>query len=299
MGSTRDFVIEVAEQLNRSAEDVEQYVLILEENWYDSKESLADASTQDLTSLGIPQRFAKELVNALQEDGARSDDGGTRGTESASRSKGKSKGKSKEGKGKEVKSKGKDGKSKGKGGKEKGKDDKSKGKGKDRTSKGKEIRRPGGRMENPDKDNESLYHAIDLDLDNCDTGFPFRDKIVGDSACNVRHIQDKTGAKVRLRGRGSGFKEADTHEEADEPMYIQIRAQTQDELDKAADQVMDLLNAVFDEYNDWKDQFGNKDDRKKSSSSKGKGKGKSSKGKGKTRDRDRSEDRDRKRRRRD
>jgi hypothetical protein len=38
----------------------------------------------------------------------------------------------------------------------------------------------------------------------------------------VKHIQAETGARVQIKGRGSGFMETDTGRESDEPMHINI-----------------------------------------------------------------------------
>jgi hypothetical protein len=38
----------------------------------------------------------------------------------------------------------------------------------------------------------------------------------------VKHIQQKTGCKVQIKGRGSGFREHGTDRESDEPMYLHV-----------------------------------------------------------------------------
>lgn len=38
----------------------------------------------------------------------------------------------------------------------------------------------------------------------------------------VKYIQQETGTRVQIKGIGSGFLEADTQKEADEPMHIHI-----------------------------------------------------------------------------
>lgn len=53
-------------------------------------------------------------------------------------------------------------------------------------------------------------------------GFNLRAKVVGQGGQNVKYIQEKTGCKVQIKGRGSGFIEHNTSLESDEPMYLSI-----------------------------------------------------------------------------
>ena len=39
----------------------------------------------------------------------------------------------------------------------------------------------------------------------------------------VKYIQQETQTRVQIKGLGSGFLEAETQREADEPMHIAIR----------------------------------------------------------------------------
>lgn len=52
-----------------SSKDVQPYAASLEENWYDSREALAEATPEDLTALGLPRRFAVELLAAVAPGG--------------------------------------------------------------------------------------------------------------------------------------------------------------------------------------------------------------------------------------
>jgi len=92
-------------------QDVSPWSQILEDNWYNSPEDLADTSPEELSSLGLPLRFAKDLLKAAQSSSGRSESGGgkSRGKDWSRESvkesgKGKDKGKDKgKGKGKEKK----------------------------------------------------------------------------------------------------------------------------------------------------------------------------------------------------
>jgi len=67
----RDLVQDTAKRLNRKAEDADPYLSLLENNWYDTVDSLKVVQVAELQALGIPQRFAKELLQLAQTDGKR------------------------------------------------------------------------------------------------------------------------------------------------------------------------------------------------------------------------------------
>ncbi len=53
-------------------------------------------------------------------------------------------------------------------------------------------------------------------------GFNLRAQVVGHSGAYVKHIQQETGCRVQIKGRGSGFMERDTNQESDEDMYLHV-----------------------------------------------------------------------------
>lgn len=52
--------------------------------------------------------------------------------------------------------------------------------------------------------------------------FNVRAKVVGPSGMFVKYIQQETGTRVQIKGIGSGFVDAETGKESDEPMHIHI-----------------------------------------------------------------------------
>jgi len=58
-------------------------------------------------------------------------------------------------------------------------------------------------------------------------------------------------AKLRLRGKGSGFVERDTNTESPEPLQLCISCPRQDGYNIAVKAAEDLLRRIYDEYDKW------------------------------------------------
>jgi hypothetical protein len=52
--------------------------------------------------------------------------------------------------------------------------------------------------------------------------FNLRAKIVGPNGAFVKHIQQETGCRVQLKGKGSGFYESSTGVESEEPLHVHV-----------------------------------------------------------------------------
>ncbi|CAG8449036.1 6246_t:CDS:10 [Ambispora gerdemannii] len=81
-----------------------------------------------------------------------------------------------------------------------------------------------------------------------DRTFNARAKIVGPQGAFVKHIQQETGAKVQLKGRGSGYIEPTSGTEAFEPLHIHITCWSQEGLDRAKELCQSLINFVKIEW---------------------------------------------------
>ncbi|WWC59505.1 uncharacterized protein I303_102061 [Kwoniella dejecticola CBS 10117] len=104
---------------------------------------------------------------------------------------------------------------------------------------------PGGRQKWPE---EKLYISLES-LRN----FNVRAKTVGPGGMFVKYIQAETGARVQIKGQGSGFMENDTGRESDDPMHINIAAPTQDQIDRAKVLCNDLLEVLRQEWSKARD----------------------------------------------
>ena len=89
-----------------------------------------------------------------------------------------------------------------------------------------------------------------------DKDFQVARRLIGSKGCNMKKILNECkqnnnindNIKLRLRGRGSGYKEGPQNKESDEPLHLCISAKNQEEMKKACGLVDDLLNKIYDEY---------------------------------------------------
>ena len=89
-----------------------------------------------------------------------------------------------------------------------------------------------------------------------DKDFQVARRLIGSKGCNMKRILNECkqnnnindNIKLRLRGRGSGYKEGPQNKESEEPLHLCISAKNQEEMKKACSLVDDLLNKIYDEY---------------------------------------------------
>jgi hypothetical protein len=83
-------------------------------------------------------------------------------------------------------------------------------------------------------------------------GFNLRAQVVGQGGAYVKHIQQETGCRVQIKGRGSGFMEHSTGQESDEPMYLHVAGPQPQQVEKAKELCEDLLKSVRANYEHFK-----------------------------------------------
>merc|ERR1712224_1015292 len=73
-------------------------------------------------------------------------------------------------------------------------------------------------------------------------------KLLGDHGAHMKAIAENTGAKLRIRGRGSGFKEGPDNVEANEPLMICVSATSSEMFQESTKDVERLLKDIHDQY---------------------------------------------------
>jgi len=101
----------------------------------------------------------------------------------------------------------------------------------------------------------------EIQIDN-DKDFKIARKIIGPKGCNMKKIielcqmqikrrditQQSDFLKLRLRGRGSGFKEGPEQRESDDPLHLCVSSKYQEVYAIACKYVEDLLGSLYKEY---------------------------------------------------
>lgn len=83
-------------------------------------------------------------------------------------------------------------------------------------------------------------------------GFNLRAQVVGHGGAYVKHIQQETGCRVQIKGRGSGYLEIATGRESDEDMFLHVAGPDPKMVEKAKELCLDLLENVKQQYEEFK-----------------------------------------------
>jgi len=84
-----------------------------------------------------------------------------------------------------------------------------------------------------------------------DKEFQVARRIIGAKGVHMKRIVRQTEAKLRLRGKGSGYFEGASQKESLEPLQLCVSCTSADGYKQAVRQVEELLKRVYDEYRDF------------------------------------------------
>ncbi|KAJ2389207.1 hypothetical protein H4S02_002484 [Coemansia sp. RSA 2611] len=105
-----------------------------------------------------------------------------------------------------------------------------------------------------------LQDKIFIEIES-ERGFNVRAKLIGTGGENMKYIQNTTGARVQVRGRGSGFFEGQGDPEAQEPMHLLVMADSEDVLGQAREYCRSLVDTIHAQYNEFREYGGRRGDR--------------------------------------
>jgi hypothetical protein len=91
-----------------------------------------------------------------------------------------------------------------------------------------------------------------------DKDFQIARRLIGSKGCNMKKIINKCkssgdgeGIKLRLRGKGSGYREGPENKESDEPLHLCISSKNPEEMKKACLLVDELLKVIHEDYKEY------------------------------------------------
>ena len=84
--------------------------------------------------------------------------------------------------------------------------------------------------------------------------FPVVGRIIGPNGEHMKTIHEATGAKLRLRGRRSNYREGPEQKESDDPLHLCVSAGDEVNYRRSCEMVESLMAGVYQDYTLWCNQ---------------------------------------------
>ncbi|KAJ2894495.1 hypothetical protein IWW38_002564, partial [Coemansia aciculifera] len=111
---------------------------------------------------------------------------------------------------------------------------------------------PSGRQSSADGNHQRLQDKIYVEVEST-RGFNVRAKLIGTGGENMKYIQNTTGARVQVRGNGSGCEDSAVDSDPYEPMHLYITATSEDALNQAKGYCSSLVETLHAQFYEFKD----------------------------------------------
>ncbi|KAJ2494923.1 hypothetical protein IWW47_004340, partial [Coemansia sp. RSA 2052] len=109
-----------------------------------------------------------------------------------------------------------------------------------------------GRQSSADGGQQRLQDKVYVEVESV-RGFNVRAKLIGTGGENMKYIQNTTGARVQVRGNGSGCDDNAQGSDPYEPMHLYITATSEDSLNQAKEYCTSLIETLHAQYHEFKD----------------------------------------------
>ncbi|KAJ1724284.1 hypothetical protein LPJ53_001436 [Coemansia erecta] len=100
-----------------------------------------------------------------------------------------------------------------------------------------------------------LQEKVYVDIES-ERGFNVRAKLIGTGGENMKYIQNTTGVRVQVRGRGSGYNDRDGYTDPYEPMHLYVTASSEESLNQARGYCQSLIGTIKEQYHEFKESGG-------------------------------------------
>ncbi|KAJ2323733.1 hypothetical protein GGH92_010842, partial [Coemansia sp. RSA 2673] len=109
-----------------------------------------------------------------------------------------------------------------------------------------------GRQSSAGGNTQRLQDKVYIEVESI-RGFNVRAKVIGTGGENMKYIQNTTGARVQVRGNGSGYDDSAPGSDPYESMHLYITATSEDALDQAKGYCTSLVETLHAQFHEFKD----------------------------------------------